>query len=168
LGGSLEALKLDSTLFFPGPPPTSVRVDVPAILWVASVEFAAHDLHLVAEYGRWHVGLNSSDPTLFPETFTVSERGYVMATYRLRSWLQPGIYYSMLYPNVDVRTGRSAQQHDLALTFRFDVNPHWLIKLEAHYMNGTAGLSSSLNDNRPLHTLARDWAVFLAKTSVYF
>jgi hypothetical protein len=48
------------------------------------------------------------------------------------------------------------------------VNAHWLVKLEAHYMAGTAALPSALNDNVPLGALARNWAVFLAKTTAYF
>ena len=29
-------------------------------------------------------------------------------------------------------------QHDVAATLRFDINSHWLVKLEGHYMTGTA------------------------------
>jgi hypothetical protein len=35
-------------------------------------------------------------------------------------------------------------------------------------MNGTAALDSSLNDGRDPSELARDWAVFLAKTTAHF
>ena len=59
-------------------------------------------------------------------------------------------------------------QHDLAGTLRFDVNSHWLVKLEAHYMHGTAGLDPTLNGGMPLDKLTRDWALFLAKTTAYF
>jgi hypothetical protein len=59
-------------------------------------------------------------------------------------------------------------QHDVALTVRFDLSRFWLIKLETHYMHGTAGLSSSLNDNRPLSALTADWALFAVKTTAFF
>jgi hypothetical protein len=58
--------------------------------------------------------------------------------------------------------------HDFAGTLRFDVNAHWLVKLEGHFMHGTAGLDPTLNDNRSLDALTRNWAVFLAKTTAYF
>ena len=121
-----------------------------------------------AEYSRWYVQLESSDPMLFPESESVSERAYALAAYRANAWLQPAMYYSVLYPDVDDRSGRDAQQHDVALTLRFDVNLNWLVKLEAHYMHGTAALASALNDDRPLQQLTEDWGLFLVKTTAYF
>jgi hypothetical protein len=56
----------------------------------------------------------------------------------------------------------------VALTLRYDITPHWLVKLEGHYMHGTAGLKSALNGNRPLDTLSENWGVFLVKTTAYF
>lgn len=167
-GGSVQTLELDTKLLFSTPIPSSVGVEIPATLWVGSIEYSAHDLLVAAEYSRWHVRVRSSDPTLFPETSVVSERAYGMVSYRLKSWFHPGIYYSMLYPNMTVRSGTAAQQHDVAATLRFDINDHWLVKFEAHYMNGTAALNRTLNDNRPLDTLARDWALLLVKTTAHF
>jgi len=42
------------------------------------------------------------------------------------------------------------------------------VKLEGHYMSGTAALSPALNQNRDIATLSRDWGVALAKTTAYF
>jgi hypothetical protein len=166
LGGSLQALELDAKLQMSGGAPFEVRI--PAVLWVASVEFTHQEWLAVAEYSRWHVNSLSSDPAVFPSTFTESERAYAMLNYRLGSWFSPGFYYSVLFRDVTARYGRSAQQHDVALTARFDINPHWLMKLEAHYLNGTAALSTALNDNRPLGALANDWALFVIKTTGHF
>jgi len=169
LGGSVQVLKLESTLLYgTGAMAMRVSVDIPATLWVTSVEYASSNLLVAIEYGRWHVSVDSSDPMLFPEQTVVSERGYVMASYRFTPWFQPGIYYSLLFPNVDDRDGRDSRQHDLAATARFDINEHWLVKLEAHYMNGTAALRAALNDGAPPSALTRDWAVFLVKTTAYF
>ena len=44
----------------------------------------------------------------------------------------------------------------------------WLVKVETHYMHGTAALASSLNDNQPLNSLKPDWALFTVKTTAYF
>jgi hypothetical protein len=48
------------------------------------------------------------------------------------------------------------------------VNEHWLVKLEGHFMRGTAGLNSAENDNIPQSALQRDWGLFIIKTTAYF
>jgi hypothetical protein len=196
LGGSIQRLRLDADLAltptqlsdlkasgalpetFAGP----LRLKIPATLGVVSAEYSVHDWLLAAEYSRWHVGLDSA-VTAFDAPTAVSERMYVLAAYHVNSWFTPGVYYSLLFPNVDDRSGkhapygappgsaaveRGAYQHDVALTMRYDLNAYWLLKVEGHYMHGTAGLTSALNDNRPLSALTRDWAVLLVKTTAYF
>lgn len=165
LGATLEALRLDAR--FVVPPATEVDVEVPAVLWVWSAEYVAYDWLVAAEYSRWMVSIHA-DPAIVPPDTTTSERAYAMASYGVTDWFHPGAYYSLFFPNVENRSGRAAVQHDVAGTLRFDVNEHWLVKLEGHYMRGTADVDESLNDNQPLDTLARNWAVFLAKTTAHF
>jgi hypothetical protein len=167
IGGSLQFLRLDTDLLMSSSP-DRLTVKIPARLWVVSAEYAAHDLTLAAEYSRWFVKAESSDPSLFPESSTTSERAYVLAAYHVNSWLQAGAYYSRLVPNVDSRTWPAGIQHDFAMTVRFDVNRFWLIKVEGHYLRGTAALSSSLNENLPLSSLTPNWALFAIKTTAYF
>jgi hypothetical protein len=167
LGGSLQVLRLDLDATLPTVGKVSVKV--PAVLGVASLEYARQDLLLAAEYSRWRVEISdSSNPMVYPPGITTSERFYGLAAYRVAPWLQLGAYYAGLYSDVDQRGGRDHMQHDVAGTLRFDVNAHWLVKLEAHYLHGTAGVSRALNDNRPLNELPADWALFLAKTTAYF
>jgi hypothetical protein len=178
LAGSIQALKLDATLLtsamtatptMPAAPAGSASIEIPAELWVASAEYASHDLVLAAEYSRWYIKSTSSDAALFPASpLTTSEHGYVMATYRVTKWFEPGAYYAIEFPNIESRSGRQNQQHDVAATLRFDINRHWLVKLEGHFMSGTAELDPTLNNNVPLTALDRDWEVFLAKTTAYF
>jgi hypothetical protein len=146
----------------------TVGVKLPYTLWVGSTEYQMGDLLLAAEYSRWAVKLESAVPTLIPNNQAVSERYYGMASYRLAPWFTPGAYYSVFFQDVDNRHGRAQYQHDISATLRFDLNANWLVKLEGHFMHGTAGLDASLNDNKPLSTLARDWGVFLVKTTAYF
>jgi hypothetical protein len=167
LGGSLHAVRLDTQVRVTGVPEL-VDYRLPVFLWVASAEYAKGDLLLATEYSRWHGKSESSRPDLVPEESVITERAYVMATYRVKPWLVPGAYFSLFFPDTEARSGTAQQQHDLAVTVRFDVNPYWLIKLEAHYIHGTAALSSALNDNLPLDQLAPDWGLFLAKTTAYF
>ncbi|MEO6601525.1 MAG: hypothetical protein ABIQ16_16735, partial [Polyangiaceae bacterium] len=152
------------------------------LMGIASLEYSAHDVLIASEYSRWKVGIESPVPT-FSVPDTTSERFYVMGAYHVASWFTPAVTYSLLYSNVDDRRGheaplatppgtppigRGAYQHDLALTLRYDLNPYWLLKVEGHFMHGTAGVSSALNDNRPLSTLTKDWGVLLLKTTAYF
>ena len=167
LAGSLQFLRLDTDLLAPSAS-QPIAVKIPATVWVASAEYAVREFLFAAEYSRWLVKTQSSNPSLFPEGSTTSERAYLFASYRVTPWLQGGAYYSRLVPDVDHRTFPAGMQHDFALTLRFDVNRYWLIKAEGHYMRGTAGLSSSLNGNQPLNALTPDWALFAVKTTAYF
>jgi hypothetical protein len=166
LGGSVQVLRFDTVAETPD---LTFHLNLrPAVLWVASLEYTKGDLALAAEYSRWHLRTRTSIPgPLFNRTF-VSERGYVMAAYRVNDWLQPAAYYSVLFPDVEDRKGREAQQHDLASTLRFDVNAHWLFKLEGHYMVGTASLDPALNEGRPIAELTRRWVAIFVKTTAYF
>jgi hypothetical protein len=166
LGGSLQDLRLDATVALQA---MQATVQIPAVLSVGSVEYASGNLLLAAEYSRWDTRTNSNNAMVFPPSPEVSsERAYGMASYRVARWLQPGVYYSVLFPDVTKLEGRENMQHDVATTLRFDINEHWLFKVEGHYMFGTAGLDSTLNDNVPLSALASSWGVFLLKTTGYF
>jgi hypothetical protein len=164
IGASAQVLRLESDLLAPMP----VSIVIPATLWVASAEYTPEDMLFAVEYSQWHVDLETSDPMTFPEQKTVSRRGYAMFAYRLRDWLQPGAYYSLYIPDIDKTSGRDARQHDVAATMRFDINDHWILKLEGHYLRGTAALDSSLNDNHPKSGLVNQWGMFIAKTTAYF
>ncbi len=146
------------------PPPMLLTVTANEYAGVASIEYAAHDLLLAAEYGRTRVK-NHYDPLLVPDTTVTSEGGYLLSAYRLKRWLQPAAFYSLLYPNHDIRQGRENVQHDLAGTLRFDVNDYWIIKVEAHYMHGTASLAGS-SDVRA--AMPANWGLFVVKTTAYF
>jgi hypothetical protein len=142
--------------------------ELPAFLWVASVEYVVNELIVAAEYSRWYLELESSAPAVLPEVKERNERMYVLAAYRITPWFQPGAYYALHFEDTHDRDRRSKRQHDTALTLRFDLNEHWLVKLEGHYMHGTAALNSELNGGRPLAQLEPDWLVFIAKTTAYF
>jgi hypothetical protein len=166
LGGSLEAIRLDATAFVPDANKTTIKIENRSLLTVASAEYARDNLILTAEYSRWHTEQRGSDPG--STISSLSERGYVIGSYRVTPWLQNGVYYSLLYPDVHNREGRENRQHDVAMTMRFDINKHWLVKLEGHYMEGTAGLASPLRFGPPISDAARSWGVFLLKTTAYF
>lgn len=148
---------------FGGTLPVEFRVK----LWVASLEYQVGNLTLASEYSRWIGSFKSDAPKLLPSK-VVNERYYAMASYRVAPWFTPGVYYSGYYPNKDERHGRAAYQHDIALSTRFDINQYWLLKLEGHWMIGTAALDPALNDGTPNQELDKNWAAFLLKTTAYF
>ncbi len=169
VGGSVETLRADTQALVPGVAgATLVDTELPATFTVASVEYAAHDLQLAAEYGRWVAKFDSFSPNFPSIPLLRTDRFYALASYRFNRWFQPGVYYSVFFPNTDVWSGDANHQHDFAVATRFDVNSHWLFKLEGHYMIGTGGLDSTINANTPLNGLKANWGVFLAKTTVYF
>jgi hypothetical protein len=166
----LRALFEQAALLPPGltyPIPLKFRVT----RWIASLEYVAHDLDLAVEYSRWTGDFYSDAPLLFPP-HTVNERYYAMASYQVSSWFSPGVYYSRYFIDVDDREGRDKYQHDLAATLRFDLNAHWLFKVEGHLMSGVAALDNrdlnGLNRGVELEQLTRRWGLFLLKTTAYF
>jgi len=179
LGSSFQALKINVdytppattllTLKAAGLVPEdfsgTIPVQIPAMLWVGSLEYAPGDLLLAAEYSRWRTSLESAVVNVAP---TTSERMYAMASYRVRSWFTPGIYYSIYFGDTAQRTVDGRFQHDVATTLRFDLTDNWLLKVEGHYMYGTGLLSSSLNGDKPLSSLTQHWTALLLKTTAYF
>jgi hypothetical protein len=181
-GGSLQALRIDADLQFDAAYVSAAqmassaplewdgvaRLEAPVVIWVASIEYAARDLLLAAEYSRWHVKAGGPDGRLLAPTDETSERMYALATYRFNGFFHPGAYYSLLFPATSDRHGKANQLHDVAVTLRFDLHPNWLFKLEGHFMHGTAGLDAALNGGHPRERLTRNWTVLLAKTTAYF
>jgi hypothetical protein len=144
-------------------------------LWVASLEYQTGGLLLSGEYSRWIGEFDSQAPVLLPP-HTVNERYYAMASYRVASWFTPGVYYSAYFPNIDHRgavpgqpgDGRENYQRDVALSLRYDLTPYWLLKIEGHWMEGTAALDKTLNNGVDPKDLTKEWGMLLVKTTAYF
>jgi hypothetical protein len=170
-GGSVQALRFDTTYTLPGMPgmpPPELTVGIPFLLWLGSIEYAAHDLLLAAEYGRWTADVETTIGTVSKSESNTNERYYVMGAYRVTPWFYPGMYYSHYIVNIDKPNTRDNFQDDLALTVRFDLTAHWLLKLEGHYMHGTADVQPELNDGVPKKDLTLNWGAFFVKTTAYF
>ncbi|HSR95456.1 MAG TPA: hypothetical protein VLM79_00240, partial [Kofleriaceae bacterium] len=143
----------------------------PDTLIVGSAEYNRDDWLFAAEYSRWLKHQRTTLPAAFPTIDEDGERFYAMATRRATAWLEAGAYYSVYHVDAGDRGGHDPQlaepfyafQRDLAATVRFDVNDHWLWKLEAHFMDGTAGLPAPSNPHPE-----RYWGLFLARTTVTF
>jgi hypothetical protein len=183
MGGSVQALKLEGTIAL-SPEQTAfyeargslpqgfagtVTLSMPVVLWVASAEYAPGNLYLAAEYSRWHtMGRTSPEVLTREERQQVSERFYVMGSYRVNSWFTPGVYYSALFPRVRDRSGSDGHQHDIAVTLRYDLATNWLLKTEFHALSGTAAVSAALNPDIPRWRLSRNWGLLVIKTTAHF
>jgi len=180
IGGTYQTLKLNADLelppealqqyaaagLIPADATNPFPVQLPIWLWVASLEYSWRDLTLAAEYSQWKAKLTTEYPTL--DQSVKNERMYIMASYQVVPWLATGLYYSLFFPDMADRTGVDKQQHDVAVSLRFDPIEHWLIKLEGHFMSGTAYLDPQLNNGVQPADLTRNWLYFLLKTTAYF
>lgn len=183
VGGSVQRLRLDLTFLanddvaaaliaaelVPASFDGTVLVRIPVTLGVGSIEYSAHDLLLAAEFSRWRIATEVRPKGMSgPDPHQTQTRWYVMGSYRVTPWFTPGLYYSVLDLGQPEPQTRANYQHDAAVTFRYDLTPNWIAKLEGHYMRGTGALNPSLNSGRPLAELTRTWGVGLVKTTVFF
>lgn len=137
--------------------------------YLGSLEYASDGFLFQAEY-LWSHAHETTYATGMPTAnlWIRAEGMYGLASYHWRPWLQTTLYYSLLYPNLRDTSGPDHHQHDAAASVRFDINAHWILKLEAHYLRGTAVLDSTLNEGVAREDLANQWGLFAAKTTVYF
>ncbi len=145
---------------------------------IFSLEYTRGELVLAAEY-CWQdqtlitriIGL---EPMSRPNKF---ESVYGSASYRFSDWFETGLYYTEFYKNRDDRDGTKtpynppffAYQKDTCLTFRFDLNDHWVFKLEGHRMDGTGlcFIQDNLND-RGVPVFTKNWYLLAAKMTFSF
>jgi hypothetical protein len=165
LGVTLAVLKVNENVVFAPMPPMSTMPPLGIkdleYAGVGSIEYVGHDFLVAAEIGSSRSVVTDNQPAVYPQGTTVSLGGYGMVDYRVARWLQPGVYYSVDYPNRNVTSGSQNFQDDLSGTLRFDINNFWIVKLEAHYMHGTAALG-------PTPMGDPNWGLFLLKTTAYF
>ena len=167
VGASGQVLRLD-LIVMPAGSTTAAEATADIYLGVGSIEYGYRDILIAAEYSRQRAHVVSTNFAIFPgadaKVNTVSERAYLLVAYRLKSF-QPAAYYSVLYPDEALRNGRANMLHDLAATLRFDINAFWLMKIEGHLMQGTAGLAGTAMQRGGL---PERWGMILFKTTAYF
>ena len=116
---------------------------------VFSVEYSWNDLVLVSEY----MERESQKKLLTNESSSTLQSYYFLASYAFNDWFTLGSYYSVVYPDKDDKDGLNktvnnmAWEKDIALTFRFDINEYWVIKVEGHKIDGTANVLVVDNPN---------------------
>jgi hypothetical protein len=137
----------------------------------SSVEFSYANIMVAGEYNWWST--ESGNPLGFNLNW---ENWYAQGSYRLNAWFEMGTYYSVHYEDRDNRSGQgydpdfSAWQKDLALSTRFDINDNMTFKLEGHYMDGIAMVSTM--DNLHLvddpSQIEQNWYMLVSRLSFAF
>lgn len=95
---------------------------------------------------------------------------YAQTAWRFNDWLEGSVYRSERYPDKDDKSGKNlAIAHDAflkdwAISARFDVTSNLLVKVENHFMQGSASL---LGMDNPDGT-EEDWSMFVVKSSLSF
>jgi hypothetical protein len=144
-----------------------------------SLEVTLDQLTLMMEYYHYtyHIFMGISDKTTIFEDDFFTEGYYANIVYRFNDIFETGIYYSCLYDNGWDKDGerfaRKGEKNyqtwlkDFALSFRFDISDNWTIKLENHWMDGTAFLMHANNPDKRCG-LGRYWQMFSAKMTFHF
>jgi hypothetical protein len=95
---------------------------------------------------------------------------YFSADYRFTDQFDLGGYYSIFHMNRDDwslyyadKPDYTTWQNDLALCLRFDLNKYTVLKIEEHYLDGSA-----LIDLADLATTKRYWHLTAAKLTFSF
>ncbi len=127
----------------PGTPPQNFTTDFNTMAWwVASLEYNIYDFRFSAEYFQIDVELYMNPPGLTVKT--ESQGYYGSLSYAFTDWLEVGTYYSIFYYDKNDKHGdRFNASKDFAVTFRFDIDDHWLWKIEGHHIDGLAHETSS-------------------------
>jgi hypothetical protein len=81
--------------------------------------------------------------------------------------METGLYYTEQYSDAnDHNGGPTTYQKDLALSFRFDPKPWWIVKVEGHYITGTSLLQD--DSNNPNRNSGRGWYMLALKNTFSF
>lgn len=150
--------------------PVTITSDIdPTYNYVFSLEYIYGNLKFSAE-NAWSIydGTIRIDgagpaPIFREEENDTKESFYAGLGYRFLDWFEAAYYYSHYVANKDAE-GDDNELNENCLSLRFDINPYWLVKLEAHAMDGLFGVESAEDDG----SRDSDWMLFAMKISYLF
>ncbi len=141
--------------------------------WVFTSEYIMYKL----DYNLIYEGFSPFDLSEIEaiSKFKISVRGwYVQAVYEISDMFSAGIYYSEFYPDRTDKKGdklkqrgieaHRAWQKEIVPTLRIDFNKNLLLKLETHFINGTAQLLTDFNPDG----ISKNWILYTAKMTFNF
>jgi hypothetical protein len=159
----------------PGAPSPTLEIDFPEWrMFGGSIEYANESITATAEYTTWRSPVDYT-PDLAPDSEVLDHRAYLQLQWRATERLSLSVYESIFLPKGKTQGAPEVDssdpgnhQYDTALSLRYDVTPNWLVKAEAHYIDGNANVDLALNGAASRADLEDKWMVFLAKTTVAF
>jgi hypothetical protein len=130
--------------------------------YMASVEWESHDWTIASEYLYLHIdGASVSGATTRPYEFDY-QGGYLSATWHLTRWAD--WYAAAEYKHTDVLNVGTNHGWSWVTAFTLMPLPHWSLKAELQYNDGTVGVQSSENPQG----IDDHWEVIALKTTVDF
>ncbi|ATC65033.1 hypothetical protein CMV30_14285 [Nibricoccus aquaticus] len=146
---------------------------------LVSAEYSFNDWIFAAEAGDEHALYDISLRTISTgaiRPLAVSFRsryGYISAARRINSWLELGTYYSTSRDKQKYVAGSTStfpilNQNDYALSARFDVNDHIIIKIEGHYIDGSGKIFDTPSQPQPVAKRDNSWPLLAIKTTFSF
>lgn len=144
---------------------------------ILSVDYMRERLTLAAEWFRVWEMPDDAKHDWTDEPFggdSQQEGGYISASYRFGDRFELGTYYSVYYADADDKEGEDlekdglpkylAWQNDVAVTARLDLNEHWTVKAEGHWIDGAARLFLF----NSLDSIQQESFLFAVKTTFNF
>jgi hypothetical protein len=139
-----------------------------------SVEYTSGDWVFAAEAGRENPEYNVHFLNQAPYAllFIKNQYYYASVSRRINRQLELGAYYSYSEfsqdaigsPVVIPRT----PQGDCAMSVRFDVSEHLILKAEGHYMDGSGKIFDLPTHPQPPASRSNSWTMFTVKATVLF
>jgi predicted porin len=146
--------------------------------WVLSAEYRRGNLLLAGEFQEARNEITSTIIGLpvppMPTMVRLNQSYYAQVAYQFTDWLQLSTYYAEFFDNKNDKDGRNfvargrpaweAWDKSLAITARFDFTRNWLLKLEAHFHDGSGFINRVENPNGS----DKDWTAFFGRFTFYF
>ncbi len=154
-------------------PTLNMHSNISRFSWnTLSAEYLVGDWVFAAEWQRSEGDFGySAPPAVTAPASPVGWDGwYVAASRRLNARFEVGAYYGFLKDRFASATTPDAQKHqaDYALSLRFDVNEHVLVKIEGHYLDGTYQTFNTTRIPNPPATRSNTNTLLAVKTTLSF
>jgi len=136
---------------------------------IFSVEYLKDDWTFAAEYGRDWGDARIQVPGIGLDNLgeTESVTWYLSAARRINERFEVGAYYSYFSAET-APAGEPDSQGDIAMSLRFDINEHVLVKLEGHYIDGQAHVFDTPSAPNPNRAADESFTLLAAKMTLSF
>ena len=141
---------------------------------LASLEYTWGNWVFAAEGGVDDMNYDTTlqDGTKVGELSPSAYYFYTSATWRPKKWLELGTYYSNFHADQYLVGGGltfpQLNQHDIALSTRFNFTDYLYLKLEGHYLNGSGAVFDLPSKPQPQGNCDQSWGLFAAKVGFAF